>query len=240
MYAVAARLDPDSYFALARATYREMAAAGITAWGSSTTCTTSPTARRTTTPTRWGTRWSRRPARPGSGSRCSTPATSARVRRARSRACRCRYADGDADAWAERVDEPASSAAERRRRGRRRDPLGPGGARATSSATVVAGRRRAAAARPPLRAGRRERACLAAYGVTPTQLLADAGVLGPLTTAVHATHLTDDDVAAARGERDPRLLLPDHRARPRRRHRPQPARCTTPAARSRWAATATR
>ena len=33
MYAVAATLDPDSYFALARATYREMAAAGITTVG---------------------------------------------------------------------------------------------------------------------------------------------------------------------------------------------------------------
>ena len=33
MYAVAATLDPDTYFALARATYREMAAAGITAVG---------------------------------------------------------------------------------------------------------------------------------------------------------------------------------------------------------------
>ena len=33
MYAVASALDPDSYFALARATYREMAAAGITSVG---------------------------------------------------------------------------------------------------------------------------------------------------------------------------------------------------------------
>ena len=40
--------------------------------------------------------------------------------------------------------------------------------------------------------------CLAAYGVTPTQLLADAGALGPRTSAVHATHLTDADIAAAR------------------------------------------
>ena len=38
-------------------------------------------------------------------------------------------------------------------------------------------------------------ACLAAYGVTPTRLLHDAGALGPTTTAVHATHLTDDDIA---------------------------------------------
>ena len=37
-------------------------------------------------------------------------------------------------------------------------------------------------------------ACVAAYGATPTQLLADHGVLGNLTSAVHATHLTDDDI----------------------------------------------
>jgi formiminoglutamate deiminase len=41
--------------------------------------------------------------------------------------------------------------------------------------------------------------CVAAYGVTPTTLLADAGVLGPTCTAVHATHLTDDDVARLGG-----------------------------------------
>lgn len=38
-------------------------------------------------------------------------------------------------------------------------------------------------------------ACLAAHGRTPTGLLAAHGALGPRTTAVHATHLTDDDVA---------------------------------------------
>ena len=37
-------------------------------------------------------------------------------------------------------------------------------------------------------------ACLEAYGVTPTRLLHDAGVLGPGTSAVHATHLTGDDI----------------------------------------------
>ncbi len=59
MYAVAQRLDPDSYFALARATYREMAAAGITGSGSSTTSTTSRAGHRTTTRTQWATPWSR-------------------------------------------------------------------------------------------------------------------------------------------------------------------------------------
>jgi cytosine/adenosine deaminase-related metal-dependent hydrolase len=38
-------------------------------------------------------------------------------------------------------------------------------------------------------------ATLAHTGRTPTALLADHGVLGPDTTAVHAVHLTDDDVA---------------------------------------------
>lgn len=37
-------------------------------------------------------------------------------------------------------------------------------------------------------------AALAAFGVTPTRLLHQAGALGPGTTAVHAVHLTDDDV----------------------------------------------
>jgi formiminoglutamate deiminase len=36
--------------------------------------------------------------------------------------------------------------------------------------------------------------CLAAHGLTPTGLLAEHGVLGPMTSAVHATHLTDGDI----------------------------------------------
>lgn len=38
--------------------------------------------------------------------------------------------------------------------------------------------------------------CLDAYGRTPTELLAEAGALTERTTVVHATHLTDVDVAA--------------------------------------------
>jgi formiminoglutamate deiminase len=37
--------------------------------------------------------------------------------------------------------------------------------------------------------------CLAVHGATPTALLRDAGVLGPRTTAVHATHLTYQDLS---------------------------------------------
>jgi formiminoglutamate deiminase len=38
-------------------------------------------------------------------------------------------------------------------------------------------------------------ACLTATGRTPAALAESAGVLGPRTAAVHATHLTDEDVA---------------------------------------------
>ncbi|HEX4908877.1 MAG TPA: amidohydrolase family protein, partial [Actinomycetes bacterium] len=38
-------------------------------------------------------------------------------------------------------------------------------------------------------------ACLAATGRTPAALASSTGVLGPHTTAVHATHLTGEDVA---------------------------------------------
>ena len=67
MYAIAGRIDPDTYLALARATYAEMALAGFTSSGSSTTCTTPPAACRTTTPTRWARRCSRPRPTPESG-----------------------------------------------------------------------------------------------------------------------------------------------------------------------------
>jgi formiminoglutamate deiminase len=42
-------------------------------------------------------------------------------------------------------------------------------------------------------------ACEQFYGCTPTELLADAGVLGRTLTAVHATHLSDGDIALLGG-----------------------------------------
>jgi cytosine/adenosine deaminase-related metal-dependent hydrolase len=39
------------------------------------------------------------------------------------------------------------------------------------------------------------------YGCSPTQLLHGHGLLGPATTAVHATHLTSDDIALLGGTR---------------------------------------
>ena len=51
-------------------------------------------------------------------------------------------------------------------------------------------------------------ACLAGYGVTPTRLLAEHGALGPCSTAVHATHLTADDIALLGGSGTYACLCP--------------------------------
>lgn len=37
--------------------------------------------------------------------------------------------------------------------------------------------------------------CEAAHGVRPVELASELGVLGPLTTGVHCTHITDDEIA---------------------------------------------
>ena len=107
-----------------------------------------------------------------------------RLRRA-SEGVQERFSDGTADAWAERVrDLEDAGAAIHSVRAVPDDQL----------RTIVE-----AAAGKPLHVHLSEQtaendACVAAYGATPTQLLADHGVLGPLTSAVHATHLTDDDI----------------------------------------------
>ena len=50
--------------------------------------------------------------------------------------------------------------------------------------------------------------CLEAYGCTPTRLLHEHGVLSARTTAVHATHLTDDDIALLGGSRTASCFCP--------------------------------
>ena len=106
-----------------------------------------------------------------------------------------RFGDGDAAQWAERVAalEPGPTS---------RIGMAIHSVRAVPAdqvATVVA----ASSGRPlhvhlsEQRAENEE--CLAAYAATPTQLLQDHGALGPATTAVHATHLTGDDVSLLGG-----------------------------------------
>ena len=83
-------------------------------------------------------------------------------------------------------------------------------------------------------------ACLAAYGVTPTRLLHEADLLGPDTTVVHATHLTDDDIELLGTTGTNVCISPTTERDLGRRHRPARAGSRTPGAGSRSAATATR
>ncbi|MEP9382237.1 formimidoylglutamate deiminase [Nocardioides sp. KR10-350] len=198
MYAMAERLDPDSYLTLATAAYREMAAAGITTVGEFHYLHHGP----------GGTPY----AEPNAmGLALVEAARRAGIRIALLDACYLsagfgrapegvqeRFSDGDAEAWAARVDALAAEDSD--------DGTVVGAAihsvRAVPAEqldTVVAWSRRARPAGAPLHVHlseqRQENAdCLAAYGLTPTRLLHDHGALGPTTTAVHATHLTDDDV----------------------------------------------
>jgi formiminoglutamate deiminase len=190
MYDVAGRLDPDGYFALARATYREMAAAGITTVGEFHYLHHQPD----------GTPYDDPNAM---GHALVAAAHEAGIRIALLDTCylssgfgrppegaQVRYSDGSADAWAARAAELAGD-----------DTTVVGAAIHSVRAvprhdlpTIAA-----AAEGRPLHVHVSEQvaentACLATYGVTPTALLHEAGALGPRTTAVHATHLTGADM----------------------------------------------
>jgi formiminoglutamate deiminase len=190
MYAVAQRLDPDAYLALARATYREMAAAGITGVGEFHYLHHQPDGTPYDDPNEMGHALIEAAA--AAGIRITLLDTcylssgfGAPVQPAQSR-----YFDGDADGWATRTARLRDSGSAQIGAAIHSVRAVP----ADQLSTVVA----AAEGRPlhvHLSEQPQENAdCLAAYGVTPTRLLADHGVLGPMTTAVHATHLTADDV----------------------------------------------
>ena len=198
MYGVADRLDPDSYLALARATYAEMAQAGITAVGEFHYVHHGPGGVPYDDPNALGRALIAAAAQAGvrltlidacylHGGIGEPPAGAQR-----------RFSDGDAEAWARRVDGSRDDESVRIGAAihsvRAVDP--------ESAAAVAAWSARGATR--PLHAHVSEQpaeneACLAAYGRTPTALLADAGALRARFTAVHATHLTDADVALLGG-----------------------------------------
>ncbi len=194
MYAVAGQLDPQSYLELARATYAEMALAGVTCVGEFHYLHHQPGGRPYADPNAMGD--ALRQAAVEAGVRLTLLDTcylagglSAQGHSALN-VEQLRFGDGDANGWATRVGDLADDANTRigaaihSVRAVPRDQLG-----------VVA---RAAAGRP-LHVHLSEQpaenqACQGFYGLTPTALLDAEGVLGHRTTAVHATHLTDDDI----------------------------------------------
>jgi len=191
MYEIAARLDPDSFRRLATAVYAEMALGGVTCVGEFHYLHHTPTGRPYDDPNAMGA--ALRDAAGAAGIRLTLldtcyltggigiPLNESQLR----------FGDGDADQWAARVGALRPD---------RRTRIGV----AVHSVRAVPADRIPvvvlAAAGRPLHVHLSEQLaendqCMAAYGMTPTQLLARYDALGPTTTAVHATHLTADDIA---------------------------------------------
>lgn len=195
MYAVAARLDPETYLALARATYREMAAAGITSVGEFHYLHHQPDGTPYDDPNEMGEALVHAAREAGIRITLLDTLYLSSGFGAAPEGAQLRYTDRTVEAWAERVD--AVGAAPHARTGM-----------AIHSVRAVPARDLAAVAGRldgrPFHVHLSEQvaendACLEAYGVTPARLLADAGLVGPTTTLVHATHLTDADVALIGG-----------------------------------------
>ncbi|MGW4381639.1 formimidoylglutamate deiminase [Kitasatospora sp. NPDC004531] len=192
MYRVAAALDPDSYLALATAVYAEMALAGITAVGEFHYLHHAPGGVRYDDPNAMGGALIEAAARAGIRITLLDTCYLSSGFGAEPTREQLRFSDGTADAWAERAS--ALTAAEHARIGAAVHSV-----RAVPAGQLGTVAHWAAMRKAPLHVHLSEQpaendACLAAHGVTPTRLLADHGVLGPRTSAVHATHLTDEDV----------------------------------------------
>lgn len=194
MYDVAGRLDPDLLYALAHATYAEMALGGVTSVGEFFYVHHQPDGSPYADPNELGRAVAA--AARDAGVRMTLLDTcylQADVRGAPLTGVQRRFDDGSWEAWAERVDQLADD-----------DWLRVGAAihsvRAVPAAAMSGIADYARGRGLPLHVHLSEQpaenqACLAEHDLTPTALLHAHGVLGPATTAVHATHLTDDDIA---------------------------------------------
>jgi formiminoglutamate deiminase len=190
MYTLAGRIDPDSYLALARASYAEMALAGITCVGEFHYLHHGEGGRPYADPNVMGKVLLEAAAQAGIRiTLLDTLYLTSTVDGQPLRGVQERFGDGDLDGWVRRTEALADT------------DLARIGAAIHSVRAVPAELldpfARLSDHRPlhvHLSEQRAENeACLAYYKKTPTELLADAGVLGPGTTAVHATHLTDGD-----------------------------------------------
>jgi len=189
MYRVAEELTPDSYFALATEVYREMRATGITAVGEFHYLHHQPDGTPYDDPNEMGRALLAAADEAGIRIRLLDACYLAAGFGLDPEGVQRRFTDGDAERWAARVEafgDERVGAAIHSVRAVPRDQL----------ATVAAWAR---SRQVPLHVHLSEQvaendACEDVHGLTPTELLAEEGVLGPLTTAVHATHLTESDV----------------------------------------------
>jgi formiminoglutamate deiminase len=208
MYALAARLDPDSYLSLARAVFAEMAQAGYTVVGEFHYLHHDQHGRPYADPN-------------AMGRALIQAATEAGVRLTLIDACylagglaatghlpldpvQIRFSDGDVDHWQTRVGLLNDS--DQVRIGTAVHSVRAVPADALSRIDRAAGER-------PLHVHVSEQpaensAAQAFYGRTPTELLDDHGLLGGRTTVVHATHLTDTDIKILGGTQTAACFCP--------------------------------
>ncbi len=195
MYSVAGILTPDSLYELALATYAEMSLAGVTSVGEFFYVHHDPDGRPYANPNIMGETVVR--AAEDAGLRITLLDTLYLQGGVDGRGVdgvQKRFSDGTWEQWADRVAQLEGS-----------DTFQPGAAihsvravpRAALSPVAVFARSHDI----PLHAHVSEQPAenkesLDVYGLTPTQLLAEAGVLGADMTAVHATHLSDRDIEA--------------------------------------------
>jgi cytosine/adenosine deaminase-related metal-dependent hydrolase len=221
MYALAAVLDPDGLFELARAVYAEMALAGMTVVGEFHYLHHRPGGGPYADPNAMGRALVDAAAEVGirltlldacylRGGFGGEPLAGVQER----------FGDGDAEGWATRVAGLAAPVDPGATRDHQGDAAGAGSGRGGVDGQPPAGWRLGAAVHsvravdvPSMRVvadwaarnaaplhlhlseqpAENEQA-LAATGCTPARLAGDAGALGPRTAAVHATHLAGDDI----------------------------------------------
>jgi formiminoglutamate deiminase len=193
MYQLAERLDPDRYRALAAATYGEMALAGITCVGEFHYLHHQRGGRPYADPNAMAAALV--DAAAAAGIRLTLLDTcylAAGVDGAPLAGPQLRFGDAGAGGWADR----AAALAPEPDRWRVGAAIHSVRAVPAPAIPTVAGwaAERSAPLHLHLSEQRAENeACLAYHHRTPTELLADLDALGPRTTAVHATHLTDLD-----------------------------------------------
>lgn len=191
MYALASRVDPDSYYRLARGVYAEMVRAGFTSVGEFHYLHHAPGGRRYADPNAMSAALAHAAADAGirltlldtcylAGGFDSPLAEHQR-----------RFADADVDAWAERVDA-FTPADEHVLVGAAAHSVRAVPAEALPRVAEWAGTRPLHVHLSEQRGENRD--CLAHHARTPTVVLAEAEVLGEHTVAVHGTHLTGADM----------------------------------------------
>ncbi|GID26791.1 formimidoylglutamate deiminase [Paractinoplanes brasiliensis] len=191
MYQVAGRLDPDSYYALARAVYAEMALAGITAVGEFHYLHHGPDGTPYADPNAMGNALIAAAADAGIRiTLLDTLYLTAGVDGKPLEGVQRRFGDGDLDGWSARVDELRAT-------GNSKIGAALHSVRAvpTDYLSTFAYRTDGQPVHVHLSEQRAENEqCQAVHGCTPAELLEAHGVWQPMTVAVHATHLTDRDI----------------------------------------------